>query len=466
MVDPLPPPRVMGGSRRRRISLRINGALFGDVDAALSSGGRDSLETEVAGFLLCRLALLPRGRLILLARAWKPVPAEMRITTPGYGLAWRPEFNAAIADEAEATKTAPVLVHRHPSRGRFGFSGFDRDAGRPLLAPISRSLLDVPVGMVVYNDESAAGEFWRAGKRVDDLLEMVVSDAPIRRFRAQSIPVRPTRARLLRQAQAIGPRSDAQLAASTAALVGLSGGGSHCAQQLAHQGFGGFDLIDDQDVDPGNRGRLIGSRASDDGRRKTAVAERLIKEIEPRARVTRIDHRSSHPDAIAAIAGADLVIASVDTFRARAEINAICRRYLVPLIDVGMTLTSDGEELTRAFGQVVLTLPGGPCMRCLPLLSDSVLKAEAQRKPPGYDENEGGVGDPQVVSMNGVLASQAANIALALVTGYLPTSTLRMGGYWQYDALAGELAPSEMPPLRRDCPGCAEDAEGDFDGLT
>ena len=94
----------------------------------------------------------------------------------------------------------------------------------------------------------------------------------------------------------------------------------------------------------------------------------MIKGIEPRATVVRIDHRSSHPDAIAAIAAADLVIACVDMFRAKAGINALCRRYLVPPIDVGMTVTSGGERLVAAVGQVVLTVPGGPCLRCLPLV--------------------------------------------------------------------------------------------------
>jgi molybdopterin/thiamine biosynthesis adenylyltransferase len=251
------------------------------------------------------------------------------------------------------------------------------------------------------------------------------------------------------------------LAAASVALVGLSGGGSHCTQQLAHQGFGRFFLIDDQDVEAGNRGRLVGSRFRDDGRRKSAIAQRTIKDIEPDAKAIRVDHRSSHPDAIAAIASADLVIACVDTFAARAEINALCRRYGVPMIDVGMTVTSDGERLTTAVGQVVLTVPGGPCMRCLPLVSDAVLAAEAERHRPGYDETDGAPGDPQVISMNGVLASQAANVALALVSGYLPAASYANGGFWQYNALLGELLPCEMPPRRSGCPGCAEDAEGD-----
>ena len=449
-------------SSRRRITLRIDPTLFDSVDTELRSLGRDEMESEVAGFLFCRTATTHEG-MILLAREWTPMPLAARLADSRFGLAWRPDFNAAVLDRAEETRTTPILVHRHGGPGVVRFSRPDLEAGRPLMSAMSRSMPTIPVGMIVYNAQAAVGEFWQAGEGIEDLFEVVVTGMPIQRLRARPLKTRRVRDRLVRQSQAIGPSSDAALAAASVALVGLSGGGSHCTQQLAHQGFGRFFLIDDQDVEAGNRGRLVGSRFRDDGHRKTAIAERTIKEIEPDAKVIRVDHRSSQPEAIGAIASADLVVACVDTFAAKAEINALCRRYMVPMLDVGMTVTSEGERLTTAVGQVVLTLPGGPCMRCLPLVSDAVLAAEAARRRPGYDETENAPGDPQVISMNGLLASQAANVALALVTGYLPRASSADGGYWQYDALLGELVPCEMPPRRSGCPGCAEDAEGDAD---
>jgi hypothetical protein len=61
---------------------------------------------------------------------------------------------------------------------------------------------------------------------------------------------------------------------------------------------------------------------------------------------------------------------------------------------------------------------GSSCLRCGPLLSDAVLERERHDRLPGYDLNANPLGNPQVVSMNGVLASGAVNCALALVTGY------------------------------------------------
>jgi molybdopterin/thiamine biosynthesis adenylyltransferase len=440
-------------------TIRIPDQLFAALDAALQEGGRDALESEVAGFLLGRPARLPDGRTLLVASAWHPVPVALRLRRPGFGLAWRAEFNAAVGDEAERTGSAAVLLHRHSNRWPARLSPRDLEAGRPLMAAMSKNIAGI-VGMAVYNNETIDGELWERGARVDAVMQIAIPSAPIRHIapRARSSP----RSRLVRQSQAIGSDSDGRLAGATVTIVGLSGGGSHIAQQLAHQGFGTFFLIDDQPVEAGNRGRLVGSRHDDDGVLKTRVAARMINGIDPAARVVEVEHRTSHPDAIAAIAGADLVVAAVDTFAAREQINALCRRYAVPLIDLGMALTSEGEKLVRADGQVVLTLPGHPCMRCLPLLSDAVLRAEALRRRPGYDDAVDALGDPQVVSMNGLIASHAANVALAMVTGYLPASTLGAGGYWQYDGISGELTPSRMPPRRRNCPGCAEDGQADF----
>jgi molybdopterin-synthase adenylyltransferase len=232
-------------------------------------------------------------------------------------------------------------------------------------------------------------------------------------------------------------------------------------QQVAHQGFGAVILIDDETVEETNRGRLVGSRHTDDGRLKTKVMRRLIKGIDPSIRVVEVPYRTIDPRGIEALKHADIVVACVDRFRDRAQINDLCRRYLIPLIDVGMTIRSEGGHLVRATGQVTLTLPGAPCLRCTPLVSDAVLAKEVREQPPGYDQNQDATGAPQVVSMNGLVASQAANLALAVATGYTSGQELREGGWWQYDALEGRLDFTALSVRRPHCPGCAQDGHGD-----
>jgi molybdopterin/thiamine biosynthesis adenylyltransferase len=442
------------------VELRIAAPLFRQIEQELRDGPRDAFEGERAGFLLCGVARL-NDRTVLLARVWRAIPTHKRLHVAGYGLSWTADHNAAILDEADAANAVPVLVHRHDPRWVIGFSHLDRLAGDQLLSSLSRLVGGRIAGSVVLNDREAEGLFWENGALSGGLAELRSVGVPIlRRGRAESRSSK-VRPRLHRQTLAIGPEADAALTSTCIAVVGLSGGGSHVVQQVAHQGFGAVILIDDETVEETNRGRLVGSLHTDDGRLKTKVMRRLIKGIDPSIRVVEVPHRTSEPAGIEALKQADIVVACVDRFRDRAQISDLCRRYLIPLIDVGMTIRSDGGRLVQATGQVTLTLPGAPCLRCTPLVSDAVLAKEEREQPPGYDQNQYATGAPQVVSMNGLVASQAANLALAVATGYTSRQELNEGGWWQYDALEGRLDFTALSVRRPHCPGCAQDGHGD-----
>ncbi len=242
-------------------------------------------------------------------------------------------------------------------------------------------------------------------------------------------------------------------------MVGVSGGGSHVFQQLAYQGVGTLIAIDDQCVDESNLGRMVGAGFSDiDVTPKTEVARRVAHAVDPGINVIEVHERFPSTAAIDAMRSADVVIACLDTFRARADVNAFCRRYLIPLVDIGITIRSRGEHLALAQGQVAVSLPGQPCLRCW-LLTDAVLDKERRERPPGYDRNPDARGEPQVVSMNGTLASEACNCVLDLLTGY--SGGERGGKVWLYDGRAGSLTPTDLPSARPGCPACAEEGLGD-----
>ena len=156
----------------------------------------------------------------------------------------------------------------------------------------------------------------------------------------------------------------------------------------------------------------------------------------------RIPERFPSRATIEVLKTADVIVACVDRFDARADVNALTRRYLIPLIDIGMTIRSNGERLASANGQLIVTVPGQPCMRCW-FLTDALLANERTERPLSYDSNPDRVGDPQVVSMNGVLASEAANSVLDLITGY--SNGHRRAKVWRYDGRAGELVQCELP---------------------
>jgi hypothetical protein len=90
------------------------------------------------------------------------------------------------------------------------------------------------------------------------------------------------------------------------------------------------------------------------------------------------------------------------------------------------------DDPPRMAGQIILSMPGGPCMWCLQFLDDEKLGREAQRY--------GDVGGrPQVVWPNGVLASAAVGIAVDLLTGW--TRRRDRVVYLVYDGNTGEVRP-------------------------
>jgi len=156
-------------------------------------------------------------------------------------------------------------------------------------------------------------------------------------------------------------------------------------------------VFDNDKVEETNMNRLIGAWISDVKKRllKTKVAERIFKKILPNNNLVCIpDKWQNHPDLLQLC---DIVVGCVDTYSERQQLEAECRRYLIPYIDIGMDV-NDSKCGYYMSGQVILSMPGMPCMFCTGYLTDEKLGREAAR----YG-NTGG--RPQVVWANGVLAS-------------------------------------------------------------
>jgi molybdopterin/thiamine biosynthesis adenylyltransferase len=205
----------------------------------------------------------------------------------------------------------------------------------------------------------------------------------------------------------LGPSAEAEFNGQKIAIIGLCGGGSHIAQQLAHIGFMRFLVCDHDHVEDSNLTRMIGSRPSDAiaAEKKTAVIERLIKEINPQAHIEKVPSRWQ--DAAMLLRDCSIVFGCVDKLLARDELERFCRRFLIPYIDIGMDVHSSSQGFAIS-GQVTISLPNHPCMRCMGILRDSDLAKEQAR----YGDAGG---RPQVVWPNGLLASAAIAQFMALI---------------------------------------------------
>lgn len=234
----------------------------------------------------------------------------------------------------------------------------------------------------------------------------------------------------------LGPTAEATVTAAKIGIVGLCGGGSHIAQQLAHVGFGTLVLADFDHVEDSNLNRMIGSRPEDAETTalKTAVIERMVKLIKPDISVVPISGTWQENELL--LRDCTAIFGCVDSLVARDELERFCRRYLIPYVDVGMDVhkASNGFAIS---GQVILSLPNQPCMRCLGYITDERLAAEQQRYGAAG-------GKPQVVWPNGVLASIAVGQLMSLLlpwqNGLAPAVMIEYDGNRQVTKESSKLA--------------------------
>jgi len=253
----------------------------------------------------------------------------------------------------------------------------------------------------------------------------------------------------------LGADSDRILTSTTLGIVGLGGGGSHVVQQAAHLGVGGYVIVDPDSIEDTNLNRLVGGTVADvkAARSKVDIAERVILAVNPQARITKL--RSNWQDAIMALKECDIIIGGLDSISAKDALDAFCRRFLVPYIDMGMDVNSVGERFIIS-GQVVLSTAGGPCLRCYGIVQDSALAEEATKYGAAG-------GRPQVVWPNGVLASIAVGLFVQLICPWHDRPVDR--AYLEYDGNLGVVANSSRLVVlgARKCPHHPGHETGDSD---
>ena len=243
----------------------------------------------------------------------------------------------------------------------------------------------------------------------------------------------------------LGRDATSVISAARIGIIGLGGGGSHVIQQLAHLGFKNYVIYDPDLVEESNLNRLIGatSRDAENHIAKVDVAARLIRGLQSQPNITAVRDRWQHDPL--PLRGCDLVFGCLDGLQERSELEVCSRRFLIPYLDIGLGVRIVDDEAPRMAGQIVLSMPGSACFRCLGFLNERDLAEEAAQY------GDAGV-RPQVVWANGVLASTAVGIGVDLLTDW--TRATRSSIYLSYDANLCTVKPH--PRLRylksNECP--------------
>jgi molybdopterin/thiamine biosynthesis adenylyltransferase len=375
---------------------------------------------EVVAFCLVSHVAID-GMTVLVVRHVLGLDESAYLRNTPHGAAWRGMSMLPVIDLAMREGLGIVLVHAHDFPTSAQLSTDDVKSARRLVPMFQARVPHRPHGSIVLGRGTAAGFLALPQRRPAIAREVRV------RWMGSAIVDWPaaddtTRDFEVFDRQALVVADQGLLRRSRVAVIGLCGGGGHATQQLAHAGIGTIVGVDADVCDRSNLHRQVGMRPSDarDGRPKVKVMARLVRAIGTGSKFIGVEGRVPEPAVLEALRNVDVMIGCVDNLHARADLQEISWRFSIPYIDIGVSIRAlkgtAAEPRVSIGGNVLVLIPGGFCMWCTGFLSDEKLNAETNGRARAYFVNKSG--QAQVVSFNGVVASQAVSEALQLLTGF------------------------------------------------
>lgn len=345
-------------------------------------------------------------------------------------------FLVEVSNRARADRLGVVLAHTHPwAEGKPVFSKIDDDGEVALADYFERRAPDGAHLALVLGPDGCRAR--RLGAREEVAVWEVGSSltlhSPLNAHPAAD-------AGHDRQIRAFGEPGQRLLKSLRVGLVGLGGTGSVVAQQLAHLGVGDFTLIDPDNVELTNLNRLLGAGPTDVGQPKVEVAARTISAVNPAAMIRLLQRDVVEADVAPALIGLDFIFLCTDSHASRAVVNQLAYQHLVPVIDMGVSITVGAQGVTHITGRVQMLSPELPCLVCTEALNSEQIRQEMMTpEQRAADPYVSGVHEPQpaVVSINSTMASLAVTMFIAATTP-VPGSAR----FQYYDGVRGTVRPA------------------------
>jgi hypothetical protein len=231
-----------------------------------------------------------------------------------------------------------------------------------------------------------------------------------------------------RQELLFGREGQEKIMATGVAIVGVGGLGTRVLQDLAFLGVERYALVEPGELKRSSRNRYIGFRHGDPipGTPKLSIAERMVRDLNPEAKVTSIDEAFPSERAVNALKEVDVVFGCLDKEGVRFKLNKICAELGKRYVDVATEIHPQEEGVPIRYGGRVFVRWDTPgCLACCDVLDmeevdwDLASPEERANRERIYGvraEGEHGSG-PSVVTLNGVVASIATTEFMVAVTG-------------------------------------------------
>lgn len=179
-------------------------------------------------------------------------------------------------------------------------------------------------------------------------------------------------------AQVLGPATVALLGKLRIGIVGCSGTGSKVVLELARNGVGSLVLVDPDVVEERNLNRIEGSVREDCGRAKVDVLSNAVARMGLGTDVVTVQRYLASAEAVRTLATCDWVFGCMDSHDGRRTLNRLASFYVIPYVDVGVSITPDGfGSIESAVAAAHFVEPGGSSLASRGAISADVANAEA-----------------------------------------------------------------------------------------
>jgi molybdopterin/thiamine biosynthesis adenylyltransferase len=153
-----------------------------------------------------------------------------------------------------------------------------------------------------------------------------------------------------------GEKGQKKLKGSHVVIAGIGGLGCASATYLTVAGVGHITIIDYDLVELSNLNRQVLYWEEDIGKKKVAVAQKKLTQLNPTVEITPIHAEITEQNVSRLIDGAQVVVDGLDTLDARLVLNSACVQQKTPYIYGGVS---------RLRGMITTIIPGEtPCLAC------------------------------------------------------------------------------------------------------
>lgn len=415
-----------------RVRLKITQQDFERLKALVFA----NLPLEAGAFALAGIATTESG-MDILVRRYVEIPQELFRLQTEVRLELEPRAVNGIIALCESNQLGAVVCHSHAVDSPYSPSD---DYGEKKLFDTMRKFIPehAPTASLLFYPGGVRGRIWLPGQsNPSSIDEIIVIGRAIDRYSNSRPHDFQVDERFDRQVRAFGTQGQALIEGSRVAIAGVGGTGSSVAEQLVRLGIKDMLLVDPDEFETSNLTRMYGTFVDPvDTRRwqfwkhksppskKVDLVATHLRRINPKLHVQGVAQNIVKDSAAKLLRDRDVIFLCTDEHWGRSVVNQVAYQYMIPTINIGMTITGRNSSVESGIGIVDILFPHKACLWCKQFLNSNRISAESMpsadrtiRQEEGYIENIDTI-QPSVISINTTLAGIAVTQFIQLLTGF------------------------------------------------